>query len=221
MNPSPRSEAETETRGVNKFVASGVDPRFLLTPKRNDSGNTLSLAPAPSPLQSRLRAKYQPLPVKTGPFIERELFRVQPPAPGRERSQGAPLGDGQGSAAPSPASFGKPPLVETAGWEGAPGLAETFPPPAGSGRRRPSCRSISSQAAMVSRSCRCRCSTASSSCWARSSRGGCGGGLPPSPSPAFPRSTPAASRSPSILLGVAVPLSCPARRWGRASRTGS
>ncbi|XP_008059849.1 yrdC domain-containing protein, mitochondrial [Carlito syrichta] len=46
---------------------------------------------------------------------------------------------------------------------------------------------------MVSRSCRCRCSTASSSCWARSSRGGCGGGLPPSPSPAFPRSTPAAS----------------------------
>lgn len=67
------------------------------------------------------------------------------------------------------------------------------PPPAGSGRRRPSCRSISSQAAMVSRSCRCRCSTASSSCWARSSRGGCGGGLPPSPSPAFPRSTPAAS----------------------------
>lgn len=74
----------------------------------------------------RLRAKYQPLPVKTGPFIERELFRVQPPAPGRERSQGAPLGDGQGSAAPSPASFGKPPLVETAGWEGAPGLAETF-----------------------------------------------------------------------------------------------
>lgn len=52
MNPSPRSEAETETRGVNKFVASGVDPRFLLTPKRNDSGNTLSLAPAPSPLQT-------------------------------------------------------------------------------------------------------------------------------------------------------------------------
>lgn len=143
------------------------------------------------------------------------MVRVQPSALERDRSQGARIGNDQDSAAPSPASFGRPPLVDTDGWGDAPDLAEPFPPPAGSGRRRPSCRSISSQAAMVSRSCRCRCSTASSSCWARSSRGGCGGGLPPSPSPAFPRSTPAASRSPSSRMGVVVPLSCPARRRGR------
>ena len=66
------------------------------------------------------------MPVKTDPFIERELFKVQPPAPGRERRYDARLRDGQGSAAPSLASFGKPPLEETAGWEGAPGLAEIF-----------------------------------------------------------------------------------------------
>lgn len=154
-------------------------------------------------------------------FTEGSCSESSHQPPQRERTPGHGLGNGHGSVAPSPASFGKPPLAQTAGWGGAPGLDETFPPPAGSGRRRPSCRSISSQAAMVSRSCRCRCSTASSSCWARSSRGGCGGGLPPSPSPAFPRSTPAASRSPSILLGVVVPLSCPARRWGRAARAGS
>lgn len=221
------------------------------------------------------------------------MVRVQPSALERDRSQGARIGNDQDSAAPSPASFGRPPLVDTDGWGDAPDLAEPFPPPAGSGRRRPSCRSISSQAAMVSRSCRCRCSTASSSCWARSSRGGCGGGLPPSPSPAFPRSTPAASlpgretasgpalggarsrpqptaprarshprdqpapgphsiaarttrppplcspprpprramiplsRAPprphrsSSRMGVAVPLSCPARRRGRGSPAGS
>lgn len=159
--------------------------------------------------------------MKTGPFTEGSCSKSPATSPREGENSGQPARDGQGSAAPSPASFGKPPLAEIAGCGGAPGLAEMFPPPAGSGRRRPSCRSISSQAAMVSKSCRCRCSTASSSCWARSSRGGCGGGLPPSPSPAFPRSTPAASRSPSILLGVVVPLSCRSRRWGRASGTGS